>query len=200
MASMLTSMAQSLSYTGTFTDDATKKTVKDAYVEISLSESTHLLRLTVLPAQGAMLSSALVDTVFAKESRYRKADPEDTEFFEERNIFFIYRLTPDEYLDSYMVFSRFIDKAKPELSQIVIRKFDYNGKRLWCVGITADDQRAKEFDRLINTARKKLKFRELRYVNERPGADGKKRRTIFEDDKVVRKEPIGHGNAYNSGW
>lgn len=199
--SVTAGMAESLRYNCVFISDTSKKTYDEATIEIELSYTQSMMRMVVLPDKEAYLSSALVDTVITKEAKYRIDEDVITDNFQEKNVTYIYRLTPEEYLDSYIVFSQFTDLKNKEINQIVIRKFDAKGKRLWMATINdASKEESKKFFKLISTARKKLKFKEIHYVNDRPGADGKKTRTIFEDDKVRKYTPIGSGNPYNTRW
>ena len=192
--------AESLRYPCTFLSDTSKKTYDEAILEIEVAYTQSFMRMVVLPDKEAYLSSALVDTIISKEANYRIGDDVLTDNFEETNVTYVYRITPEQYLDSYIVFSQFTDLKNKAINQIVIRKFDANGKRLWMATINASKNDAKTFFKLIASARKKLKFKEIHYVNDRPGADGKKTRTIFHDDKLRKHNPVGGGTPYNSRW
>ena len=198
---IITGVAESVRYNCVFVSDTSKKTYDDATIELEVSYTQSIMRMVVLPDKEAYLSSALVDTIITKEAKYRIGEDVYTENFQEKNVTYIYRITPEEYLDSYIVFSQFTDLKNKDINQIVIRKFDAKGKRLWMATINdASKEESKKFFKLISTARKKLKFKEIHYVYEQPGADGKKTRTIFEDDKVRKYTPIGSGTPYNTRW
>lgn len=198
---IISGVAESLRYNCVFVSDTSKKTYDEATIELEVSYTQSMMRMVVLPDKEAYLSSALVDTVITKEAKYRTGEDVYTDNFQEKNVTYIYRLTPEEYLDSYIVFSQFTDLKNKDINQIVIRKFDAKGNRLWMATINdATKEESKKFFKLISTARKKLKFKEIHYANEQPGADGKKTRTIFEDDKVRKYTPIGSGNPYNTKW
>ncbi len=194
----LASYSEGMVFEGTATDDLTHKKYEKAKVEINLNEESGLLNFLILPSFEAMYSDALTDTVWSYRSYYREAPPESTDFFEERRIFFLYSLEDDKYLDTYTVFSQFIDKQNKDTKQIVVRKFDRNGSRIWCVSINADDEQTDTFFKLLQTAKKKLKFIKLTKVMERPDPNVK-HRPVFEDNKISEKNHMHGGNPYGSG-
>lgn len=191
--------AQGLAFEGIATNDASKEKYEKARVEIDFDDVSESLRLMILPSVEAMRNEALIDTVWKARTYYREALPESTTFFEERNIFFLYQLEDDKYLESYTVFSQFVDKKNKSIKQIVIRKFDENGKRLWCVSINADSSETDAFFHLLKNAKKKLRFRQLNKVLERPDPNVK-HRPVFEDNKIREKNDMHGGNPYNSRY
>lgn len=193
------SMAEGLAFEGTATDDAGRHRFDKARLEIDINEASGLLRLLILPSIEALYSEALVDTVWTYRSYFREAPPESSDFFEERRIFFLYDLEDDKYLGSYTVFSQFIDKQNKDIKQIVIRKFDADGHRLWCMNINASAEETASFFKLLQKARKKLKFQLLTKVMERPDPNVK-HRPVFEDNKVYERNNIHGGSPYNSGY
>lgn len=193
-----TSLAEGLAFDGTAIDDVTKNKYENARVEISFNETTEQLKLLILPSIEAMHEEALVDTVWKFRSYYREAPSESTDFFEERRIFYLYSLEDDKYLDTYTVFSQFIDKQNKDIKQIVIRKFDEYGHRLWCVSINADTEETNAFFKILQTARKKLKFTLLSKVMERPDPN-LQHRIENEDLKVKTRNHMHGGNPYGSG-
>ena len=193
-----TVFAESMAFDGIAIDDIKKSKYENARVEISFSETTEQLKLLILPSIEAMHEEALVDTVWKFRSYYREAPTESTDFFEERRIFYLYSLEDDKYLDSYIVFSQFIDKQNKDIKQIVIRKFDEYGHRLWCVSINADTEETNAFFKILQTARKKLKFILLSKVMERPDPQ-LQHRIKNEDTKMRSKNNMHDSNPYGSG-
>lgn len=194
-----TLFAEGLAFEGTAIDDISNKKNEKARVEIDFNETSGQLNLLILPSIEAMHNEAMVDTLWKQRSYYREAPAESTEFFEERRIFYLYTLEDDKYLDSYTVFSQFIDKQNKDIKQIVIRKFDENGHRLWCISINANAEETDAFFKLLQTARKKLKFRQLTKVMQRPDP-GVKHRPVFEDVKVNERNHMHGRNPYSNGY
>lgn len=195
----LTTLAEGMAFEGTATDDITHQRYDGARVEIVFNETSDQLKLLILPTIEAMHDEALVDTVWKSRSYYREAPPESTDFFEERKILFLYNLEDDKYLESYTVFSQFIDKQNKDIKQIVIRKFDAEGHRRWCMSINANSVETDAFFKLLQTARKKLRFRQLTKVMERPDPNVK-HRPVFEDNKVSERNHMHGGNPYGSSY
>lgn len=191
--------AEGLAFEGSLTDDSSHKKYDKARIEIAYDEASACLELLILPSIEAMRTDALIDTLWTYGSYYREAPSESTDFFEEKRIFFLYKLEDDKYLDSYTVFSQFIDKQNKDIQQIVIRKFDESGRRMWCASINADSAETDSFFNLIKEARKNLKFRRLSKVMERPDPNVK-HRPVFEDSKVREKNHMHGGNPYNSRY
>ena len=192
--------ALSFSFVDQFTDDATHATYDSASVQMWLAPAEQMLKLCVLPAVGAPLSEALVDTLWMRHSYYQQGANVDNDLFKERNVLYLYTLTPEHYLAGYYVMSQFIDKKHEGLQQIVIRKFNAAGRRMWCANLNADSRQIKEFFEMLAFARKLLKFDRLTSVEGNPAAGGLQRPGDHEGNKMRTGKKIGTGSPLQIGW
>ena len=192
-------MAQDFRGTGEFKSDADGTSVHDAWMELSLTtdkDDYRILRLIILPDRDAKVKDALVDTVWISGSAYRSENAVKTDKYIERDIFFLYTFDKSDRLDTYYVFSRFVDTTQDNFTQIVVRKFDADGKRIWCMTVNSTDERAKEFFRLLNDARKKMRFKRTTEMR----GDGRDRPQYWEPRVSKPSSTIGRGSASGSGW
>lgn len=185
-------------YVDKFTDDATHLTYDSASIDVSLVPG--MLKLSVLPAVGRPMSETLVDTLWGNHSYYQIGQNTTTDLFKERDVVYLYTLTPEHYLASYVVFSHFIDLKNEGLEQIVIRKFDAKSKRQWCININADKEQIKAFFDMLRNARKALKFDKLTTVEGDPAASGLQQRGAHEGNKVRTGHTIGTDSPLKLGW
>ncbi len=192
-------MAQDYRSVGDFKSDTGGKSVNNAWMELSLTtdkDDYKILRLMILPDKEADVKASLVDTVWISGSKYREDPAVKTDKFVERDIFFLYTFDKSDRLQSYYVFSRFVDTSQDDFTQIVIRKFDADGKRLWCLTCNATPDRAKEFFSILGDARKKLKFKKTTTMK----GDGRDKPEYWEPKVSRPSNTIGRGSAYGTGW
>lgn len=192
-------MAQNFTTLGDFKSDTGGKSVHDAWMELSLTtdkDDYKILRLMILPERDAEVRASLVDTVWISGSKYREDPAVKTDVYVERDIFFLYTFDKSDRLESYYVFSRFVDTSQDNFTQIVVRKFDAAGKRLWCMTCNATPDRAKEFFSLLGEARKKLKFKKTTAVR----GDSMDKPQYWEPKVNTNGNTIGRGSAYGTGW
>lgn len=192
-------MAQNFTTLGDFKSDTSGKSVHDAWMELSLTtdkDDYKILRLMILPEREAEVSASLVDTVWFSGSKYREDPAVKTDVYVERDIFFLYTFDKSDRLESYYVFSRFVDTSQDNFTQIVVRKFDAAGKRLWCMTANSTPDRAKEFFSILSEARKKLKFKKTTTMK----GDGRDKPEYWEPKVKQPSNTIGRGSAYGTGW
>lgn len=193
--------AQEFRFTGEFTDDTTGKVTRGAFIELSLNADFTALHLDILSSRDTEKAVTLVDTTWTRGARYRTDRPVVADNYEERDIFFLYDLNDDGSLSRYYVFSQFLDTTQPDVRQIVLRKFDADGKRLWCMTINAIDTRATEFFSILTTARKKMKFSKLTHVRQAENPDLQQRPEFDGIPQYYnRTNNVGGGSPYSSGW
>lgn len=194
LLSSLGVMGQDFRSIGEFKSDIKGGVGRNAWLELSLAQDYQLLRLMILPGRDAE-SEAVVDTVWTRGAAYRNGDPVFAEKYEERDIYFLYDLDSDGHLTGYYVFSRFIDTTQKDVQQIAVRKFDAEGKRIWCMTMNTNNDRSKEFFNILKEARKKMNFKKTTSVRDNSN------NPVFQDYRVSKPtNTIGRGSAYGTGW
>lgn len=189
-------VAQDFRSTGEFKSDVSGSTTRNAWLELSLSQNYKSLRLLILPGRDAEVTESLVDTIWISGAPYRNGDPVVADKYEEKDAFFLYNIDRQGCLLDYYVFSRFIDTTQKDLQQIVVRKFAADGKRIWCMTMNTNNERAKTFFNILNEARKKMKFKKTTSVK-----GGHKLEKEYVEPRIYTPgTTIGRGSTYGSGW
>lgn len=190
-------MAQQYRTLGDFTSDTDGSSIHNALMELSLTKDKDdysILSLKIFPDKES--DYALVDTLWLAESAYRTEGKVTTDTYEERGIFFLYTFDKTGRLDTYYVFSSFVDTTQDDFTQVVVRKFTADGKRVWCLTANATDARSKEFSKVLTEARKKLRFKKASSTK----GDGHDKPQYWEPRVNHNATTIGHGSPYGSGW
>lgn len=183
-----------------FTDDALHQTYDSASIQMWLDTDKNELKLCILPDVSAVVSQALVDTAWTRNSYYQNGENVDNDLFRERKVTYLYTLSPTQTLKCYYVISHFIDKEHKGLQQIVIRKFNAQGKRQWCANINAGDVQIKDFFNMLAYACKSLKFEKLTSVMSDPDASGLQQRGQHENNVLNTHHSVGSGSPLKIGW
>lgn len=197
LLSAMVMMAQQYRTLGDFTSDTDGTSIHNALMELTLTKDQDdysILSLKIFHDKES--NYALVDTLWRAESAYRTEGKVKTDTYEERGIFFLYTFDKTGRLDTYYVFSSFVDTTRDDFTQVVVRKFTADGKRVWCLTANATDARSKEFSQVLTDARKKLRFKKASSTK----GDGRDKPEYWEPRVNRSATTIGRGSAYGSGW